>query len=585
MARRAALIVLLLAGGSVLFLLQRHKVTTTISPAPALYLVADAEREAERIPHDATRVSDTEEMRIGAQMAQYTCRGLGPHPDPEVVKMRNYVTQVGQSLTPNVLRTGIRYTFCVDDSPYLVNAYALPGGYVVIGRGLLSLLESEDELAFILGHEISHVDERHAIERVQFQLASRKLGVEGIYQLGSPIQLLIEAGYTKEQEQEADRDGLGLAHDAGYSVKGALDAMRRLEKIDRDLRESPGSPIEEFANMPFQSLQEYFRSHPPAAERRQYLEQIVASRGWSADAPVRAYALRPIFLREQAAALDRQGKFAKSTARYEEAIQLDGTYNRAREGLALAMWRSGNAAGAEAAAEAAVLFEARVESVRILARAGSIENRDHAIQTLTLAANRKTTGNSVDQFARLELDALGVSPENAGTTPIADYRILLSESAASPQWQATLRTEMAWWMYRAGNLKDAAAELEAARQSNPNFAAALAWKAWVDSDLGHQADAENDLGTNSTATNPEGEASEQDLMAIRAVISWRTDKKDLAKSQFQQPATNDPVWLVHNWAANTFNKSTAAIIFQLQAAEAARREEEARKRKQAARQN
>lgn len=585
MARRAALILLLLAGGSVLFLLQRHKVTVPISPAPALYLVADAEREAERIPHDVTRVSDTEEMRIGAQMSQFTCRGLGEHPDPERVKIHEYVTQVGQSLTSNVLRTGIRYTFCVDDSPYLVNAYALPGGYVVIGRGLLSLLESADELAFILGHEISHVDERHAIERVQFQLASRKLGVEGIYQLGSPIQLLIEAGYTKEQEQEADRDGLGLAHDAGYSVKGALDAMRRLEKIDHDLRESPGSPIEEFANMPFQSLQEYFRSHPPAAERRQYLEQIIASRNWNPNATVRPYALRPIFLTEEAAALDRQGKFAKSTARYEEAIQLDATYNRAREGLALAMWRSGNAAGAEAAAEAAVLFEASVASVRILARAGSIANIEHAIQTLTLAANRKITGSSVDQFARLELDALGVARENAGITAIADYRILLSETAASPQWQATLRTEMAWWMYRAGNLKDAAAELEAARQSNPNFAAALAWKAWVDSDQGHQADAENDLGTNPAATNPEGQASEQDLMAIKAVISWRTDKKDLAKSQFQQPAANDPVWLVHNWAANTFNKSTAAVIFQLQAAETARREEEARKRKQAQHQN
>ena len=104
------------------------------------------------------------------------------------------------------------------------------------------------------------------------------------------------------------------------------------------------------------------------------------------------------------------------------------------------------------------------------------------------------------------------------------------------------------------------------------------WKAWVDSDYGRQADAENDLTLtiNTGMDNSSEFVSTQS--AARAVISWRTDKKDLAKSQFQQAAAEDEVWMVHNWVANNYSAATAAILFQLQAAEAGRREEARTKR-------
>ena len=578
MMRRVALIVLLLAGGTVLFLLQRHKVSTPITPRPLLYLVADGEREAERLPLEVTQASDQEEMRAGARMSTGVCRGQLQNRDADFAKIYTYVNQVGEAVARNVNRQGIHYTFCIDDNPGFVNAYALPGGYVVIGRGLLSLLESEDELAFILGHEIAHVDDRHAIERVQYKLASRKLGLESVYQLGAPIQMLYEAGYTKEQEQEADRDGINLAYEAGYSAKGALDAMTRFEKIDREMHSNAGSPVEEFASIPFQSLEEYFRSHPPAAERRQALEQIIASHSWNANAAVRPYALRPIFLAEQAAALDKQGKFAKSIARYKEAIDLDSANPRALDGLALAEWRSGDAAAAEDTAIAAVHLVPTIETLRILARAGAVANRENAVQALTVAESQESPANSLDQFARLELAALATTRVSAGKSGIADYQILLGETIGNPQWQATLRTEMAWWMYRTGNPTEAAEELEAAHQAYPSYGPAAMWKAWVDSDYGRQADAENDLTLtiNTGMDNSSEFVSTQS--AARAVISWRTDKKDLAKSQFQQAAAEDEVWMVHNWVANNYSAATAAILFQLQAAEAGRREEARKKR-------
>jgi len=575
MARRIALIALLIAGGAVLFLLQRHKVSTPITPRPLLYLVADGEREAERLPLEVTRVSDQEEIRVGTQMSNGVCRTQTLNRDTEFAQIRAYVTQVGEAVARKVNRQGIHYTFCIDDSPGFVNAYALPGGYVVIGRGLLSLLESEDELAFILGHEIAHVDDRHAIERVQYKLASRKLGLESVYQLGAPIQMLYEAGYSKEQEQEADRDGINLAYKAGYSAKGALDAMTRFEKIDREMHDNAGSPVEEFASVPFQSLEEYFRSHPPAAERRVALEQIIASHSWNGNAPVRPYALRPIFLAEQAAALDKQGKFAKSIARYKEALALDSANHRALDGLALAYWRSGDASAAETAAIDAAELHADQENLRILARSGSIANREAAIKALTDAVSTPETQPDTFDFDRVQLDGLAPGQAPHG---MDDYRTLLSTMPLSPQQQATLRTEMAWWMYRAGNLKDAAAELEAAHQVFPNFGPAMFWKAWVDSDFARQADAENDLQLSINTGMDDNSEFASTQSAARAVIYWRTEKKDAAKFQFQQAASEDEVWMVHNWAANNFSPATAAILFQLQAAEATRREEVKKRR-------
>ena len=577
MLRRAALIVLLIAGGAVLFLLQRHKVTTEISPSPALYLVADAEREAERLPLDATQVSDQQEMRVGASMSENVCTRVGTPDDPEVVKMRNYVSAVGTRLTPNVLRTGITYQFCLDENPYFVNAYALPGGYVVVGRGLLSILESEDELAFILGHEISHVDERHAIQRVQYKLASRKLGLESIYQLGQPLQFLYEAGYTKEQEAEADRDSLGLVHDAGYSVKGALDVMQRFEKMEHDLRTAGGSPIEEFASIPFQSLEEYFRSHPPATERRQAIEQIISSRHWDANATVRPYILRHIFLSEKAAAIDTQGKFAKSIATYKEALQQDATYQGALDGLTEVEWRSGDAAAAESAAIAAAAQFPGEESVRILARSGLASNRQQAIDALTSLTTREFPEKPIPQLARVELAGLALS-QRANNSE--EYRNLLTELGTQPQIQSLIRTEMAWWMYRAGNLKGASTELETAHQVFPASSATAFLRAWIDSEQNHQADAENDGRIYPRDIVAGNHFFASSRAALRAVIAWRTENREQAKNQFQQAASEDPVWLVHNWVNNTYNPATANILYQLQASEQLRRAEIAKKQHQ-----
>src|SRR5580704_7222574 len=227
--RRIIAAALLITGCVALYFLQRAKSEAPISPAPVLYLVADTEREASRIPLQLTRVSDDEENQIGAQIAKEY--GLtNPHrfdndKTGDAQKIEQYLNSVGYVLIPQVQRQAIRYHFYLDDDSSLVNAFALPGGHIVVGRGLLNLLESEDELAAVLGHEITHVDNRHAIERLQYELAAKKYGLGVFSQLGRPAVEIFQAGYSKEQELEADRAGMDIAVIRGYSPEGGIALM------------------------------------------------------------------------------------------------------------------------------------------------------------------------------------------------------------------------------------------------------------------------------------------------------------------------------------------------------------------------
>jgi predicted Zn-dependent protease len=285
--RSVVLTALLISASIALFFLQRSGATAPITPRPLLYLLADSERDAERIPLALTRVSDPEEIQVAERLARE--EGLVPRPlNATTLDITEYLNTVGRAVASRVHRRAIPYQFYLGDDPNWINACALPGGYIIVGRGLLKMMESEDELAAVLGHEITHVDDRHAIERLQYELASRKLGLEGIYQLGRPAGEIFKAGYTKEQELDADRGGLELAVEAGYSPAGIINLMKRFEKMEAQSERRPaGSPIGEIAQLPYGALEEYFRSHPPAAERIAALEIEIRARNWNELAPVR----------------------------------------------------------------------------------------------------------------------------------------------------------------------------------------------------------------------------------------------------------------------------------------------------------
>ena len=138
----------------------------------------------------------------------------------------------------------------------LSNAYALPGGFVFITEPLLDLCaQDRDELAFLLGHEMGHVLRGHArsqlTARTLLQAVTARLSGAGLM-----LRQLLNQGYSRELELEADREGARLAAAAGFDPRAAARALRRLARASGDNA----------------GLAEYFSSHPPMAERVKKLE-------------------------------------------------------------------------------------------------------------------------------------------------------------------------------------------------------------------------------------------------------------------------------------------------------------------------
>src|SRR5262250_2301396 len=123
--------------------------------------------------------------------------------NPENTIVEQYLSRVGSQLALHAHRR-LPYQFHYIANQYFINAFAVPGGHVYVGAGLLSLMDSEDELAAVVAHEIEHIDHYHCAERVQQEEALRRIPLGGL--IGLPIEIF-QVGYSKDQELEADREG------------------------------------------------------------------------------------------------------------------------------------------------------------------------------------------------------------------------------------------------------------------------------------------------------------------------------------------------------------------------------------------
>jgi predicted Zn-dependent protease len=181
-------------------------------------------------------VSESQEIQMGQQAAQEVAQTIGFYDDN---KVQTYVADIGKRMAAESERPNLPWEFhVVDDAA--VNAFAIPGGFIYVTRGLMGAINTEAELASVLGHEIGHVTHRHSVQQIsKAQLAQLGLGIGSILssdiarfgQLAGAGLSLLFLKYGRDAENQADQSGLRYALQQNYDVREMPKVFMTLSRI------------------------------------------------------------------------------------------------------------------------------------------------------------------------------------------------------------------------------------------------------------------------------------------------------------------------------------------------------------------
>jgi len=223
----------------------------------------------------ARPLNQDEEIALGRQVAARLAGTFGVWKDEAWTEEINII---GRVLVPYSERPDMKYRFAIlntDD----VNAYSAPGGYIFISKGMLKQVESEAELAGILGHEIAHVANKDVVREIQksnLWKTGAKVAISGTELSPEQQELLnnmtnaswdtlVVKGLSKADEFKADQDGTVDARKLGYDSYGLYYFIQRLEPLEK----KPG-----------EDLRRLFSTHPKPSERSGRLKQYFDNKGW-----------------------------------------------------------------------------------------------------------------------------------------------------------------------------------------------------------------------------------------------------------------------------------------------------------------
>ena len=219
-------------------------------------------------------ISEKTEISIGRKAKEDIVKEYGSYKDFD---WQVYLDEVGQRVAKCSDRPNLQYDFTIIDTDEL-NAFAVPGGFVFVTRGILEQIADEAELSIVLGHEITHIAGWHGIEMLQragLLSTLTALGAIGgialgageaaiaIAQAAGVYENLYLVGYGRTRELEADKHGIAYASKAGYDPGAAITFFERLDKIEKE--EEAG-----------QAISPYWRSHPPTVDRLRIARKWVA---------------------------------------------------------------------------------------------------------------------------------------------------------------------------------------------------------------------------------------------------------------------------------------------------------------------
>lgn len=230
-------------------------------------------------------MSEADEVAEGKKQHEAVLAEYGAYKD---AKLQAYVNDVGQRLAKQSHRSNLEWHFTVLDSPE-INAFALPGGYVYVTRGIMAYMDSEADLAGVIGHEIGHVTARHGAQRATRQqtagigvMAATVLGVllesqgvSGAGQMASQAAQGVAAGYiasySRDQESQADKLGAEYLARVQYNPNNMVDVIQLLKNqelfaAEQAKAEGKGAPQQ----------QNWLASHPTNDKRLQDIREIAA---------------------------------------------------------------------------------------------------------------------------------------------------------------------------------------------------------------------------------------------------------------------------------------------------------------------
>ena len=263
----------------------RHTLTTlalaaTLLTACGSQVINPVTGQAER-----SVMSEAQEIEEGKKSHEEVLKEYSALKNP---KLQAYVNGIGQALAKQSQRANLQWTFTVLDSPE-INAFALPGGYVYVTRGIMAYMESEADLAGVIGHEIGHVTARHGAQRATrqqtaglgvlaasiFGLVLESQGVGGAGDLIGGVAQNAAQGYVAKygREQELQADGLGAEYLSRVqfdprNMVDVINVLKNQERFAADLAKTEGRAA------PAQNS--WLASHPSNDQRLERITQLSA---------------------------------------------------------------------------------------------------------------------------------------------------------------------------------------------------------------------------------------------------------------------------------------------------------------------
>jgi beta-barrel assembly-enhancing protease len=208
--------------------------------------------------------STESEMNMGSNLSREIAREYSISNNPKDIER---VNRIGGRIAAHCGRKELNYYFYVIDDKKIKNAFSIPGGYVYVFKGLLDLL-NDDELAYVLAHEVGHIVARHAMKQLEISVGATLAVLASLFvRTNNPdvvrgVSLAIDqlmSGYSQKDEFEADSLAVQETKSAGYDPKAGISA---LEKLYRENKKEIG-PVN------------YFRSHPYTAERLRNIRETL----------------------------------------------------------------------------------------------------------------------------------------------------------------------------------------------------------------------------------------------------------------------------------------------------------------------